>query len=897
MTAPISYLCRNSEMSVRAVLMLVLCALVGGVGGWLYGRGQPVQWRVTAQLSANWIPINSTVRMVVDDEQWTINKLDAPESAFNREKMEFFINSELAALRSTGLVQETLDSLAGEVPGLDLDTEAWESRLRVQRTTKAQNIQVSCVVAKPPHGVAFIQRLLEKYLEAHAKLYRQQNANYTDEELAAVEQRLAEARTAITQLGVDSGIIEEDTVRADLLGQRADLQSRQRRLAADIAEATAVAAKLRDSLSTLPERSVEREAADPAVAAELEALLADLESAGAGVGEAARSLRTALTRPLAVVQSGRDPVRGAVERALVEAELRVAALEAQLGGIDVELREIDTRLVQVEEVAQRRAGLMRDLALARADAIETAEAVRLAKVASLAKSNAVVISSKPIASRVQRSARVPDIVLWAGGGALLALLIGIAFVVLRTAIRDEMSGGLATATAPRAEPRWNWGLLMAIAIFSVPTLFSRESIFAPPFVRDHFAKGVEAMALVGLAVWAVRQRWIPRLNLPLALAALFLVWMAMSGLWAPHFAGYKGQLTRLLHSAIAGFALYLAIRTRRDLEWAMVAWKAVSALFALFILVELTFPGWRLAGRLVGGLLEIGQTDANPDYRASGPVGHPNWVGFFLALTILLQPYFWVRYRSVGVRLLLLAISVLEVYGLFKANVRAGTLTVLVGMVWLVFRGAFRYRLVPILLMLIGCVGLWHLAPPAWKHRASLERGEGDRSTRKRVSQLFASLDLTNQHGALGVGYGGFGNLFYQEADGYAVEMIFAEGRIGTQAGEYPVENIGGHNAYLEVVLEGGIVGILLFVGVGLALYLGAFSSVYRNKGDPAARQLGMVFEAVVISMAILLIVLHGQERRALWTVVGLCSAYASLSRAGLMASSAETVTPTGQAG
>lgn len=431
--------------------------------------------------------------------------------------------------------------------------------------------------------------------------------------------------------------------------------------------------------------------------------------------------------------------------------------------------------------------------------------------------------------------------------------------------------------------RWRWGLTLALTVMIAPTMFGQESMIAPPEpLKGPFAKIVEAAALGLLMLWMIRHRWMPRLNLPMTLGTLFVAFCAMSGYWAADFNGYKSQIQKLVHSYATAIAVYIAIRSRADLETSVLVWKVCSFVYAGLMLAELVVPRHWLpkaeADTMIKGLTF---------YRIDGPAGHSNWAGFFLGTTMCLQPYFWIRYPTTRARSLLAVCTLFEVGALIEAHVRLGVIGVIVGAAWWVARGGFGSRWKPIVFTLVTVLCAWPLLPATWKARSvDQDMLEADHSIQVRWSLQMESSRLAWENAAFGKGYGGFGRLLYQEGTGLALEQnLHNFDRDGWRRnGSRWIGTVGSHNAYTEILCEAGSLGALLFMGMLFTMFLGVFSSVFRNKGDPSAVQLGMCLEAVTVSVVVMFVIMHAQERRCMWMLLAVASSYMALTRRGLMA-------------
>ncbi|MEM7202879.1 MAG: O-antigen ligase family protein [Planctomycetota bacterium] len=436
-------------------------------------------------------------------------------------------------------------------------------------------------------------------------------------------------------------------------------------------------------------------------------------------------------------------------------------------------------------------------------------------------------------------------------------------------------------------------VLLAILCLAAPGIFDSFTIFAlPGALGMHLAKTIEGSCLGLLLFWMLRHRWFPSVNLPMVLALIYLTHAFVSVMWVEDTADFYYPAKRMFRGAVAGFVCYAAIHTRRDLEHLLVALKGLSFISAIMIMIEIHIPGWQLAkvlgrGRelapMIQPMIQYDFVSSSSFLRARGPQGHPNYLGFYYGITLMLTPYLWERYRSNKARFWIAATLMLELYALILGYVRLGVLGLMVGGAWYVFGGGVKHRMLAVGGILVAAICAYPFLPAGFVTRVTEvdEWMESDRSVERRLSQQFESIDLALQYGGFGIGFGQYGIYFYREADGPSVEPYHM---MSSFVGEkFKTSAIGAHNSFLEVLVEQGILGTLAFGGVFLTLFMGLLSSRTRNRGDPALQRLAICFESMVLSACVMMGLLHVQEQRILWVMVGLGSAYLSLTRHGLM--------------
>jgi hypothetical protein len=434
-------------------------------------------------------------------------------------------------------------------------------------------------------------------------------------------------------------------------------------------------------------------------------------------------------------------------------------------------------------------------------------------------------------------------------------------------------------------PAW-----VAIAMIVVPGWFDIYSIISLPFsFGAHLAKGVDALGIVLIALWAFYSRNCPRFNLPMVLLLVFVGHAVLSVLWAADEASFRYGMRPFIRTTLVGVAIYVALRTRRDLEHFLLAWKIVSGGTAVLVLVEIAFPGFRVDELFSYGrgylVKELMQTEFGMEsfHRARGPMAHPNWLGFYFGASLMLQPYLWLRYPGRNARLALIGVTVLELIALVLGYVRLGVAGAAVGALWIILRGGVKHRALTLLAIPVVIALVTPLLPQAWIARVvDYERWENDKSVEGRMDQFMDNLPVAYEHAAWGTGYGCYGYTFIEEAKGpgahkYHTIMGWSKG--------FKVGSIGGHNTYLEIIIEQGLIGLGLYMAMGLVLFNRLLRAHARNRGDPVSARLGIVFEGMLVSVATMNFALHTQDQRTTWLVAATASTFVSLSAYELMRS------------
>lgn len=328
---------------------------------------------------------------------------------------------------------------------------------------------------------------------------------------------------------------------------------------------------------------------------------------------------------------------------------------------------------------------------------------------------------------------------------------------------------------------------------------------------------------------------------------------------------------------IEGLTLYfLVTNVLRDEEdvhrgiWALLAAGAVMGALVLFQAATNTldndFGGFAVAGGLFEG------SDGETNIRHAGPIGEEN---NFAQIMVVLVPLGWfmMHHARTGFgRLLGLTATGLIVVGVMLTYSRTG------GVVLLLMIPAMAYltRTRPLLLAagaLAAIILVSALKPDYIARIASLDEvselfaGNSlgiDRSLRGRASENLAAIDMFYDHPIVGVGEKNFNALYREYAREFALD---------TRIGRRP------HNLYLGIAAEGGIIGLMAFLGV-LAAALGQLVNAirrFKRLGSQAGATLAGLIIVSIVGRMIFGIALDLAYERYLWLLLAVAGAAATM--------------------
>jgi O-antigen ligase len=410
-------------------------------------------------------------------------------------------------------------------------------------------------------------------------------------------------------------------------------------------------------------------------------------------------------------------------------------------------------------------------------------------------------------------------------------------------------------------------LLLAIAadVRVLPVLLT-FTIFAEDVAIGHgFRVGRVAGALaIGLVVCYLlyRGRAGLRTNLLLVSVAVYGLWMLISFYWA----AYQGWSTKPFLTYLLGvaymFAFAILARRPRDL-YAVSATLAAGAVFAGLIAIE-----------------QYVRHRGNADYRAVGLQGDPNYFAvyqvFALPLVLVLAARDPRRSRRVLLYGVLAVIALSVVASLSRTGLLAFVLVALVTLVLprrIFFRDRRQKAMWIVALVLASMIGL-SFGSARYVHRASTifnTSSQGDRGS-GRTDLWRAALHAWHDHPWFGLGAG---NFIPQSLD----LLQTTPGVDSTRpyiAADRPV-----HNAYLEQLVDLGVVGFVLYM-VMLGALVRTLVIAYRRAKDVGWLAVERFGRALLIGLIVFLFgsfFLPTELAKPLFIAIGLALALDVMTR------------------
>jgi O-antigen ligase len=343
----------------------------------------------------------------------------------------------------------------------------------------------------------------------------------------------------------------------------------------------------------------------------------------------------------------------------------------------------------------------------------------------------------------------------------------------------------------------------------------------------------------------------------IALVAIFISWLVLSLAWAPAPGTVGTQVKQVLYGGFSLILLLGAIVERRHVRWLAAAFVAGATLSVLW--------GAAKGGLSVtpGAASEV----ADSGGRFQGGAGDPNYLAAVLVPAIMLAGGLAVR-RAPGWRLPLALATVVIAVGIAATQSRGGliaaSICALVALV--IWRG--RRLLIATLIVLAGAstAAFFLLNPSAWSRILESNQGSG------RVDIWTVAWRIVQNHPFVGVGFG----QFPQVSSHYVLQPGALE-----YINLIVEKQIVVHNLYLQLWVENGLVGLLLFLGVVVAsLASGWFAARgFDAQGDTEMSAMARASILALVGILAASFFLSDLGNSQLWLLLALGPVLAALAR------------------
>lgn len=393
-------------------------------------------------------------------------------------------------------------------------------------------------------------------------------------------------------------------------------------------------------------------------------------------------------------------------------------------------------------------------------------------------------------------------------------------------------------------------------------------------VRSHGIPSLLQWVIIPLAAlaWLVERRVSARnlLRSPLAwLLFAYNLLLLSSFLWADDPGVAERRWLENGKALVVFLLVALLVSSRKKLQsavWTIAVTAAVLSGLAAFQAVTGSRESF-------GGLARVEYSQIDEGLfgsRAAGPVGDPNFFGQILLLALPLA-FFAGRGGGPWAPWAGGALAALVSLGIFLTYSRGAVLALGVMLVMLLLMPAIHRRwIAPV--ALVAALALIVVPGNFLKRMETIgelfqdEPVRIEASVQKRTLVTRVAWRMFLEHPLLGVGAGNYDVRFEEIA-----ESVGSSARLYDEPGSRDLP----HSLYLEIAAETGVIGLLLFGGIGLVSLLRLYRSSRRSlaAGDV---QVGFVQIALLLGLCGYLVAalfLHGEFQRYLWIILGLAVA------------------------
>lgn len=319
----------------------------------------------------------------------------------------------------------------------------------------------------------------------------------------------------------------------------------------------------------------------------------------------------------------------------------------------------------------------------------------------------------------------------------------------------------------------------------------------------YFITGVAIMLFIHRGAQRYGSRQLTRI---VGLVVVFFSWIILSLLWAPQASFAKETAVHLIMAFVVFFLVLSVFTEREHVRWLMLAFVAGAVLSVL-------------SGAVTGGLSvsdAAATTASSVQGRLQGGTSDPNYLAAAIVPAMMLAVGLAARRGRPFERFALMVATIILAIGLAATESRGGFLAMIVVSLaaLLTWRGR-RMTILGFMLVFALAVSTWFLASPsAWERVTSASDGGSGRADIWQVATR-----VGDAHPLFGVGLGQFPVV--------SPDYLARPGAL-TRADLIVGKRIVVHNAYLQLWVETGIVGLALFIAVAIAAIAAGASAARR---------------------------------------------------------------------
>lgn len=339
--------------------------------------------------------------------------------------------------------------------------------------------------------------------------------------------------------------------------------------------------------------------------------------------------------------------------------------------------------------------------------------------------------------------------------------------------------------------------------------------------------------------------------------AVLIAWILVTLAWAPNPHAASRSLKDLLYAALSFVILLGTIVERRHVRWVLWAFVVGAALSVL----------WGAAKGGLSGAIGGPGLVTDQDGRFQAGSGDPNYLAMVLVPAIMLAA--GLAFRASPMQRAGLGVCVvLAAIGLAATQSRGGVLAALVSAIvaLLIWRGRRAQIAAMIVVALMATAAFFAASPAAWQRVHA-----GNTSGSGRVDIWQVAWRVGNDHPIFGVG-------IHQFAE-YSPRYVRQPGALD-YVDLIVDKHIVVHNVYLELWVETGIIGLLLYLGFVVACLAAAWRAkgLFERMGDSEMATLARTVVLATVGMLAASFFLSNVSNHQSWVLLALGPVLASIA-------------------
>jgi O-antigen ligase len=342
---------------------------------------------------------------------------------------------------------------------------------------------------------------------------------------------------------------------------------------------------------------------------------------------------------------------------------------------------------------------------------------------------------------------------------------------------------------------------------------------------------------------------------------LFVLWILITTIWAPLPSHASDPITHYMKAAIVLLVVTGFVTEPKHVRWLAAGFVAGAVLSILI-------------GAVDGGLhtaASAATSTTSKQGRLQGGTSDPNYLAAAIVPAIMFAAGLAAQKSRLLVRVSLgIALAVLAV-GLAATESRGGALAaIVVSLLALLFWRGRRRTVAIAIAVVVVAAGAWFSASPSSLQRVTSNSDGG--SGRNEI--WLVAWRVVEAHPIVGVGLGNFSAV--------SPDYIRRPGSL-TRADQIVDQHLVVHNSYLQLWVETGLIGLLLFLSIAATSMLAARDAArqFDARGDPEMATLARAAMLALVGSLTASFFLTNVDDRRLWVLLALGPAMLGIARRG----------------